>query len=43
VVFDGGGSSTMVARQAGVIHVLNQMPQYYGQRPVPNGLFVIKS
>ena len=43
VVFDGGGSSTMVARQSGVEHVLNQMPQYYGQRPVPNGLFVLKS
>ena len=43
VVFDGGGSSTMVARQSGVEHVLNQMPQFYGQRPVPNGLFVLKS
>jgi hypothetical protein len=43
VVFDGGGSTTMVARRAGAIHVLNQTPQYYGQRPVPNGLFVVRS
>jgi hypothetical protein len=43
VVFDGGGSSTMVTRRAGVVRVLNKTPQYYGQRPVPNGLFVVKS
>jgi Phosphodiester glycosidase len=42
VVFDGGGSTTMVARRAGVERVINQMPQLFGQRPVPNGLFVIK-
>lgn len=43
VVFDGGGSTTMVARKDGVLQVLNKMPQYYGQRPVPNGLFVFRS
>lgn len=43
VVFDGGGSSTMVGRQAGVVHVINEMPQLFGQRPVPNGLFVLRS
>ena len=43
VVFDGGGSTTMVARRAGTLHLLNKVPQYYGQRPVPNGLFVVKS
>jgi hypothetical protein len=42
VVFDGGGSTTMVARKAGVVRVVNQTPQYYGQRAVPNGLFVVK-
>jgi exopolysaccharide biosynthesis protein len=42
VVFDGGGSTTMVARRAGLVRVLNRMPQFYGQRPVPNGLFVVK-
>lgn len=43
VVFDGGGSSTMVSRHAGAIHLLNRTPHYYGLRPVPNGLFVVKS
>jgi hypothetical protein len=43
VVFDGGGSTTMVGQQGGVVQVLNKTPQYYGQRPVPNGLFVVKS
>jgi hypothetical protein len=43
VVFDGGGSTTMVARRAGAMHLLNQTPQYYGERAVPNGLFVVRS
>jgi hypothetical protein len=43
VVFDGGGSTTMVARKAGVMHLVNQTPQYYGERQVPNGLFVFKT
>lgn len=43
VVFDGGGSTTMVSRRAGVIRLMNQMPQLFGQREVPNGLFVLRS
>jgi hypothetical protein len=41
VVFDGGGSTTMVARRAGVERLVNRVPRYYPQRPVPNGLFVV--
>lgn len=43
VVFDGGGSTTMVVKRAGTMHVINQMPSHYGQRPVPNALLVFKS
>jgi hypothetical protein len=43
VVFDGGGSTTMVTRRSGVAQVLNGTPKYYGLRAVPNGLFVVKS
>ena len=42
VVFDGGGSTTMVAQQNSALRVLNQTALYYGQRAVPNGLFVVK-
>jgi hypothetical protein len=42
-VLDGGGSTTMVEKRSGTMHIVNQMPQYYGQRPIPNGLFVYKS
>jgi exopolysaccharide biosynthesis protein len=43
VVLDGGGSATMIARRAGSLGVLNQMPKVIAQRPVPNGLFVVRS
>jgi hypothetical protein len=43
VVFDGGGSTTMVVKQAGKMHIINRMPSHYGQRPVPNALLVFKS
>ena len=43
VVFDGGGSTTMVVKRAGTMHVINRMPSHYGQRPVPNALLVFKS
>ncbi|MDT4940808.1 MAG: hypothetical protein QOJ34_897 [Pseudonocardiales bacterium] len=42
VIFDGGGSATMVARRSGAVRVVNQMPKHYGLRAVPNGLFVVK-
>jgi hypothetical protein len=41
-ILDGGGSATMVARRAGPLRVLNQMPKVIAQRPVPNGLFVVR-
>jgi hypothetical protein len=43
VVLDGGGSTTMVERTNGVLHVVNQMPNLYGQRPVSNAFLVFKS
>lgn len=43
VVLDGGGSTTMVERTYGTLHVVNQMPMVYGQRPVSNALLVFKS
>jgi hypothetical protein len=43
VVFDGGGSTTMVAQRSGALHIVNQVPTWYGQRPVSNALLVYKS
>jgi hypothetical protein len=43
IVLDGGGSATMVAHRAGGLAVLNEMPRKIVQRPVPNGLFVVRS
>jgi exopolysaccharide biosynthesis protein len=43
VVLDGGGSTTMVERTNGALHVVNQMPNLYGQRPVSNAFLVFKS
>lgn len=43
VVFDGGGSTTMVARSGGALHVVNKVPVYYGQRPVSDALLVVQS
>jgi hypothetical protein len=43
VVLDGGGSTTMVEKRSGTMHILNRMPIVYGQRPVSNALLVFKS
>ena len=43
VVFDGGGSTTMVVRSSGTMHVINQMPKHYGERPIPNALLIYKA
>jgi hypothetical protein len=40
VVFDGGGSTTMVKRTAGSLHVVNRVPHWFGQRPVSDALLV---
>jgi exopolysaccharide biosynthesis protein len=42
IILDGGGSATMVSKRAGPLVVLNQMPKVIAQRPVPNGLFVVR-
>jgi Phosphodiester glycosidase len=42
VMFDGGGSTTLVGRKNGAVRLINQTPKFLGQRPVPDGLYVVR-